>query len=93
MIRDKRIDYEEMIDFMAEESEKMIMKEVERMVRNFMKHRSDYQSWYYRPIDAYHFRVDREEWKYFKDNLVGEKDYVANENMFSDGGNPKWNCQ
>jgi len=89
IIGDKRIDYEGMVDLCAEESEKMVLKNVERIIRDFMKNRSDYQSWYYRPIDAYHFRFEREEWKYIRDHLIGESTDVADEKMFSDGGSPK----
>ena len=89
MIRDKRIDYEGMVHYINEESEKIILKNVERMVKDFMKYKNDYQSWYYRPVEGHHFRFEREEWKYFRDNLIGQKSYVADENLFSDGGNPK----
>lgn len=78
-----------MIDWAAEESEKRILRNVEDLVKKFMRQRNDYQSWYYRPIDAYHTRFDREEWKYLRDYMVGQKDFVADENLFADGGNPK----
>jgi hypothetical protein len=89
VIHDKRIDYEGFVCYMNEESEKMIMKKIERMVRDFMKYRADYKSWYYRPVDGYHIRFEREEWKYVRDYLTGQKDAVAEENFFTDGGDPK----
>ncbi|XP_054154359.1 NADH dehydrogenase [ubiquinone] 1 beta subcomplex subunit 5, mitochondrial-like [Oppia nitens] len=86
---DKRHDYEEMVAYFNEESEKIILKKIERMVRDFMKDRSDYQSWYYRHLDAYHMRVEREDWKFLKNHYEGWKDYVVNEKTFREMGDPK----
>ena len=89
LIGDKRKDYEEYVSYINEESEKAILKKVEKMVKDFMKYKNDYQSWYYRPVEGHHYRYEREDMKYYRDYLVGQKDFVADENMFSDGGNPK----
>ncbi len=88
LIRDKRIDYEMFVSRMNEESEKMIMKKIERQVKEFMSFRSDYKSWYYRPIYGDLHRVEREDWKHVRDNLMGENYWVKDETHFSDGGDP-----
>ena len=89
VIKDKRIDYEGFVHLMNEDSEIMIMRQIEKMVKDFMKYRNDYQSWYYRPIDGYNYRFDREEWKYLRDHVTGQKDYIGEKDpMFSSMDNP-----
>jgi len=88
LIRDKRIDYEIMVTVMNEESEKIIMKKVENQVRDLMSNRSDYKSWYYRPIYGHMHREDREEWKKMRDLWLGQNYWVKDETHFSDGGDP-----
>jgi len=89
LIRDKRIDYESMVCYLNEEAEKAILKRMERMVKDFMKYRNDYKSWFYRPIDGYQLRYEREEWKNYRDHLGGFYADVATQEGFSDGGTPK----
>jgi len=59
-----------------------------------MSLRSDYKSWYYRPVYGYMHRIDREKWKYLRDNLQGGQSWYKDEHHFQDQGQPdageKW---
>jgi NADH dehydrogenase (ubiquinone) 1 beta subcomplex subunit 5 len=50
-------DYEVMMHHVWEEMQKRDIRKVEKMVKDVQKNRSDYQSYYYRPMTAKYHRV------------------------------------
>ncbi|XP_053684809.1 NADH dehydrogenase [ubiquinone] 1 beta subcomplex subunit 5, mitochondrial [Sabethes cyaneus] len=53
-------DYEKMLHFLYEESERMQIRALEQQIRDKMAERNDYQSYYYRPALGKYHRVAKE---------------------------------
>lgn len=53
-------DYEKMCHYIKEEMEKMELRKLEKLVKEKMSDRHDYQAYYYRPGIAKYHRVAKE---------------------------------